>query len=69
MESDSNSGEEFDIEHSKADSTSSALSSSSENETDLNQSQNDISDEWTEINIETDIPAVSRSFDLPKTCR
>lgn len=34
MESDSDSGEEFDIEHSETDSTCSALSSSSDNETD-----------------------------------
>lgn len=64
MESNSDSGEEFDIEHSETDSTCSALSSSSDNETDSNQSQNDISDEWTEINIETDIPAASPSFDF-----
>ncbi|KAL3276673.1 hypothetical protein HHI36_012043, partial [Cryptolaemus montrouzieri] len=57
---ESDSAEELDFEHSETDST--ALSSSSDNETDSNQSQNDIFDEWTKINIETDVPAASTCF-------
>jgi hypothetical protein len=64
MEYDSDSGEEFDIEHSEIDSTCSALSSNSENETDSNLSHKDIPDKWTEINMETEIPAALTSFDF-----
>lgn len=57
MESYSDSCEEFDIEHYETDLTSLALSSSSgsDNENHL------LNDEWTEINIKTDIPAAPTS--------
>lgn len=54
----------MNIEHSETDSSCSIQSSASENELDPNQLEDDLSDGWTAINIETDTPAPSACFEF-----